>query len=29
MTATYRKYGGKYYMGFVGKLPGFPAVKGF
>ena len=22
-------YGGKYYMGFVGNLPGFPAVKGF
>ena len=26
-VATYWKYGGKYYMAFVGNLPGFPAVK--
>ena len=27
--ATYWRYGGKYYMGFVGNLSGFPAVKEF
>jgi len=26
---AYSMYGGKYYMGFVGNLLGFPAVKEF